>query len=75
VGMPPEVLAHVFDPFFTTKENGHSLGLGLAICQGIVGRHSGEAEVVSEPGRGTSFTIRLPLGARADAPAAPVGRA
>jgi len=73
VGMPPEVAAHVFEPFFTTKENGHSLGLGLAICHGIVERHKGEAKVVSEPGRGTSFTIRLPLRARSDLSAAPVG--
>jgi signal transduction histidine kinase len=61
VGMPPEVLANMFEPFFTTKENGHSLGLGLAICLSIIERHHGEIKVASEPGRGTSFTIRLPL--------------
>lgn len=75
VGMPPEVLAHLFEPFFTTKENGHSLGLGLAICHSIVERHHGEIKVGSELGRGTSFTIRLPLRANpipAEAPVAPV---
>jgi len=61
VGMPREVLANIFEPFFTTKEGGHSLGLGLAVSHSIVERHGGEIHVQSEPGRGTTFTIRLPL--------------
>ncbi|HYL45788.1 MAG TPA: ATP-binding protein [Candidatus Limnocylindrales bacterium] len=61
VGMPPEVLKNMFEPFFTTKENAHSLGLGLAICHSIIERHHGEIQVASELGRGTTFTIRLPL--------------
>jgi two-component system, NtrC family, sensor kinase len=61
VGMPPEVLANIFQPFFTTKEGGHSLGLGLAVSHSIVERHQGEIRVQSEPGRGTTFSIRLPL--------------
>jgi len=61
VGMPPEVLAKMFEPFFTTKESAHSLGLGLAICHSIIERHRGEIKVASERGRGTTFTIRLPL--------------
>ena len=61
VGMPPEVLANMFEPFFTTKERGRGLGLGLAISRNIVERHGGKIEVASEAGRGTAFTITLPL--------------
>jgi len=61
VGMPPEVLANMFEPFFTTKEHGRGLGLGLAISRNIVERHGGRIEVASEPGRGTAFTVTLPL--------------
>ncbi|HKT11977.1 MAG TPA: ATP-binding protein [Terriglobia bacterium] len=61
VGIPPELMSHMFEPFFTTKERGHGLGLGLAICRTIVDRHQGRIDVESEPGRGTKFTITLPL--------------
>ena len=61
VGMPPEVLANMFEPFFTTKERGRGLGLGLAISRNIVERHGGKIQVTSEAGRGTAFTITLPL--------------
>jgi len=61
VGMPPDVLANMFEPFFTTKEHGRGLGLGLAISRNIVDRHGGRIEVASEPGRGTTFTITLPM--------------
>lgn len=61
VGMPPEVMANMFEPFFTTKEKGRGLGLGLAISRNIVERHQGRIQVASEPGRGTEFTITLPL--------------
>jgi len=61
VGMPKEVIAKMFEPFFTTKERGRGLGLGLAISRNIVDRHGGKIGVVSEPGRGTTFTISLPL--------------
>jgi PAS domain S-box-containing protein len=65
-GMPPEVQARVFEPFFSTKEGGRGVGLGLSIVQGIVARHGGTIDVTSEPGRGTTFAVRLPL--RAPAP-------
>lgn len=61
VGIPPDLLPNLFEPFFTTKERGHGVGLGLAISRGITERHGGKIAVASEPGRGTTFTIRLPL--------------
>jgi two-component system, NtrC family, sensor kinase len=60
-GIAPEVLRNLFEPFFTTRERGHSLGLGLAISRNIIERHHGRIEVASQPGRGTVFTITLPL--------------
>jgi PAS domain S-box-containing protein len=63
-GIAPADLARVFDPFFTTKSVGKGTGLGLAICYEIVQRHGGEIEVRSELGRGTVFSVSLPLPAR-----------
>ena len=60
-GMPPEVQARIFEPFFSTKEGGRGVGLGLSIVQGIVSRHGGAIDVASEPDRGTTFSVRLPL--------------
>ena len=60
-GMAEEVTRHVFEPFFTTKETGKGTGLGLSICYEIVKKHNGEITVESEPGRGTKFSIKLPL--------------
>lgn len=59
-GIHPEDLNKIFDPFFTTKESG--TGLGLAIVYRIVEDYQGNISVKSEPGKGTIFTVRLPLG-------------
>jgi signal transduction histidine kinase/FixJ family two-component response regulator/predicted negative regulator of RcsB-dependent stress response len=59
-GMTAEVKSRLFDPFFTTKGRGGT-GMGLAVSFGIIRRHSGTIDVESEPGRGTTFRISLPL--------------
>jgi len=59
VGMSPQVLKKVFDPFFTTKKTG--TGLGLSVCYGIIENHGGDIVAESQLGRGTTFTVRLPL--------------
>ncbi len=60
-GIPQKHLAKIFDPFYTTKEIGKGTGLGLSISYGIVERHGGRIEVESEEGKGTTFTIVVPL--------------
>jgi two-component system, NtrC family, sensor kinase len=60
-GIPPEILLRIFEPFLTTKETGKSVGLGLAVSQNIVERHRGRIEVQSELGKGTTFTVTLPI--------------
>ena len=60
VGIPAEVQPHIFEPFFSTKDGENGVGLGLAVVYGIVERHRGSIEVESEPGRGTTFHLRLP---------------
>lgn len=60
-GIPADVLPKVFDPFFTTKAVGKGTGLGLSVSYGIVQNHGGEITVVSQPGHGTTFTVRLPI--------------
>ena len=58
-GIPPEHISKVFEPFFTTKAKG--TGLGLAVTYRIVRNHQGEIQVSSQPGKGTLFTIEIPL--------------
>ncbi len=59
VGIPDEVARRVFEPFFTTKSSG--TGLGLPVCRRIVEAHGGRLTFESEPGRGTTFKVRLPI--------------
>lgn len=61
-GIPASVLPRIFDPFFTTKEIGKGSGLGLSIVHEIIEEHGGCIAVESEPGQGTTFFIRLPVG-------------
>ncbi|MCK9294439.1 MAG: ATP-binding protein, partial [Desulfobulbaceae bacterium] len=60
-GMPPEISRRIFEPFFTTKEVGKGTGLGLSITYDIIKKHRGDIQVTSEKGKGTTFTIRLPV--------------
>jgi two-component system, NtrC family, sensor kinase len=60
-GIPKEVLAKIFDPFFTTKEVGKGTGLGLSISYSIIEKLGGTITVDSEVGKGTTFTIALPI--------------
>ena len=60
-GINPDHLAQIFQPFFTTKQAGRGTGLGLAIVQETVRTHGGRITVESEPGKGTSFIIQLPV--------------
>lgn len=62
VGIPTEDLSKIFEPFFTTKEVGKGTGLGLAVCYGIITDHGGRVSVRSTVGKGTTFTIILPIG-------------
>ena len=66
-GIPPEVLPKIFDPFFTTKEAGKGTGLGLSISFKIVEQHGGRIKAASETGKGTRFTVWLPLKPPAEA--------
>lgn len=59
-GMPAEVKQRIYEPFFTTKDVGEGTGLGLSIVFGIMEKHKGTIDVISEPGQGTSFLIKLP---------------
>ena len=62
-GIAPELLSRMFEPFVTTKEGGRGVGLGLAVSRNIIERHGGRIQVQSELGKGTAFTIVLPIGA------------
>jgi signal transduction histidine kinase len=60
-GISEEDLPHIFEPFYSTKTEGNGLGLGLATVYGIIDRHNGTITVDSEVGKGTVFTITLPV--------------
>jgi len=60
-GIPQENMDKLFTPFFTTKEDVKGVGLGLAVSYGIIERHGGRIEVKSEVGKGSTFTIVLPV--------------
>jgi signal transduction histidine kinase len=71
VGIPPEQLRLIFEPFYTTKEpdeNGHGgNGLGLSVCRQIIEQHQGRIRVESVVGKGSTFTVKLPLKAEGNA--------
>jgi two-component system NtrC family sensor kinase len=60
-GIEPDHLDKIFDPFFTTKDIGQGTGLGLSVTYGIIERHGGTIHVQSKIGRGSTFTIWLPV--------------
>jgi signal transduction histidine kinase len=65
VGIPPDRLRLIFEPFYTTKEpdeHGHGgTGLGLSVCRQIIEQHQGRIRVESVVGKGSTFTVKLPL--------------
>jgi len=67
-GMSEALASQVFEPFFTTKAEGEGTGLGLSISQGIVKEHGGRIMLSSEEGKGSTFTVQLPVGARTPIP-------
>jgi signal transduction histidine kinase len=60
-GLSPERLRHIFDPFYSVSEEDQEAGMGLSIAYGVVERHGGTIEVESQEGKGTTFTVHVPL--------------
>ena len=73
-GIPPDDVPKLFTPFFSTKEVGEGTGLGLTVVHGIIEEHQGSITVDSEPGRGTTFHIHLPVHQTQAEPSPPRGR-
>lgn len=61
IGITPHDMAHIFEPFYSTKRETSGTGLGLSIVHGIIENHKGKIELESEPGKGTTIKIKLPL--------------
>jgi two-component system, NtrC family, sensor kinase len=66
IGIPRTELVKIFEPFYTTKPQGRGTGLGLSICYGIIEQHGGRIEVESQPGRGSTFRVYLPVSVEAE---------
>jgi signal transduction histidine kinase len=64
-GISPDILDHLFEPFFTTKQVGEGTGLGLSISYGIIKEHGGWIDVKSDEGKGSCFSVYLPMEAKA----------
>jgi len=71
MGIPVDIQDRIFQPFFTTKIDHSGTGLGLSVVHSIVSEHKGRIEVESNPVRGSTFTVRLPVGTRAASPGMP----
>ena len=63
-GIKKKNVSRIFDPFFTTKPTGEGTGLGLSVSYGIIKNHGGNINVDSDPGKGTTFTVQLPVPAK-----------
>jgi two-component system NtrC family sensor kinase len=61
IGISPDDIPHIFEPFFSTKRDASGIGLGLSIVHGIIKSHNGKINVKSDPGRGTTMSVILPL--------------